>query len=417
MQSLIQYKTSDLVIIPSQTHYVHLTATARLNRGFTALETTVKTLGLAILFSSSLRTAWQQVLTGRVSISALPTDHPIHDKIKAARFFTTNSKDYISIISSFGERENLRLVNHAFQQAVDSSFFDLRKMYEKELKPFMKTDDQQLDDKTFVQTIYKRIIQSVKRWPGHASILQQTRCEHSSPYSLKRLIALNEWCQHSALIQFSQKIASVLPNLKAYLIEKNEFPVQEKAAGIRQWMKDNSTELLTIKHLDLSWSDLIALPKEVGLFKNLLTFNLSDNKIQDIPAELAQLSKLKELDLRNNQIQTISPGLAQLYQLNWLNLSHNEITEIPPELAHLSQLKWLELQNNKIQKIPSDLGKLSQLKWLDLGFNHIQKIPSDLGKLSQLKWLNLSHNQIQDIPYELGQLSPTNVSSLDCKLE
>jgi hypothetical protein len=217
MQSLIQYQESELVIIPSETTDVHLTSSARLTRGLAALETTIGTLGLAILFSSSLRTAWQQVLTGRVSISSLPSDHPTHAKIKTTQFFKDQFKDYLPIISSFAGQEHLRLVNHAFRQAVDSSFFDLRKNYEKELTSFIKTKDQQLDDKTFVQTIYKRVIKSVKQYLFSTSILQQTRCEHSSPYSLKRLKILIDWRQNFDLLQFSKKIADELPNLDTYL--------------------------------------------------------------------------------------------------------------------------------------------------------------------------------------------------------
>jgi hypothetical protein len=405
MQSLIRYQASDLVVIPSEISYVHLKTKVRLTQALAVLALTVGSLGLAILFSSTLRMAWGHVLTGRVSVSALPSDHPVYAKIKSSQFFNGNSKDYLPIISSFAEEVKLRLVNGAFLEGFDSSFRYLRESYAKELTSFIKADDQQLDDKTFVQTIYKRVIASVKRWPGHASILQQTRCEHSSPYSLKRLIALTEWCQHSALIQFSQKIAEVLPNLDTYLTGMEELPVQEKASCIRQWMQGNSTELLSLTQLDLSKCDLIAVPKEIGLFKNLINLNLSDNNIQEIPLELAQLSQLQWLFLYKNQIQIIPPELGKLSQLQWLFLYKNQIQIIPPELGKLSQLQDLELSYNQIQSIPPELGKLSQLQDLDLSHNQIKIIPTELAQLSQLKLLCLYNNQIQSFPTELAQLS------------
>jgi hypothetical protein len=405
MQSLIRYQASDLVVIPSEIGYVHLKTQARLTRALAVLDLTVGSFGLAILFSSTLRMAWGQVLTGRVSVSALPSDHPVHAKIKSSQFFNDNSKDYLPIIFSFAGEVKLRLVNGAFLEGFDSSFCYLRESYAKELTSFIKADDRQLDDKTFVQTIYKRVIASVKRWPGHASILQQTRCEHFSPYSLKRLIALTEWCQHSALIQFSQKIAEVLPNLDTYLTGMEELPVQEKASCIRQWMQGNSTELLSLTQLDLSKCDLMAVPKEIGLFKNLINLNLSDNNIQEIPLELAQLSQLQKLDLSDNQIQIIPTELGQLSQLQRLSLSNNKIQSIPSELGQLSQLRELDLSHNQIQIIPTELAQLSQLKVLFLNHNEIQIIPTKLAQLSQLRELDLSHNQIQIIPTELAQLS------------
>jgi Leucine-rich repeat (LRR) protein len=405
MQSLIRYQASDLVVIPSEISYVHLKTKVRLTQALAVLALTVGSLGLAILFSSTLRMAWGHVLTGRVSVSALPSDHPVYAKIKSSQFFNGNSKDYLPIISSFAEEVKLRLVNGAFLEGFDSSFRYLRESYAKELTSFIKADDRQLDDKTFVQTIYKRVIKSVKRWPDHASILQQTRCEHSSPYSLKRLIALTEWCQHSALIQFSQKIADELPNLDTYLSGMEDLTVQEKARCIRQWMLDNSTELLSLTQLDLSKCDLIALPKEIGFFKNLITLNLSDNNIRTIPSELAQLSQLQDLDLSYNQIQIIPPELGKLSQLQKLYLSDNQIQIIHPELGKLSQLQKLYLSDNQIQAIPTELGQLSQLQWLDLSHNKIQSIPTELEQLSQLKELDLSHNKIQSIPSELARLS------------
>jgi Leucine-rich repeat (LRR) protein len=405
MQSLIQYQASDLVVIPTEIGYVHLKTKVRLTQALAVLALTVGSLGLAILFSSTLRTVWQHVLTGRVSISAFSSDHPVHAKIKSSQFFNGNSKDYLPIIFSFAGEVKLRLVNGAFLEGFDSSFCYLRESYAKELTSFIKADDQRLDDKTFVQTIYKRVIASVKQWPDHKFILQQTRCEHSSPYSLKRLIALIEWCQHLALIQFSQKIADKLPNLKTYLTGMEALPVQEKASCIRQWMQGNSADLLSLKRLYLSESKLIAIPKEIGFFKNLIILNLSDNNIQEIPLELAQLSQLQKLDLSLNQIQIIPTELGQLSQLQRLSLSNNKIQSIPSELGQLSQLKVLFLGDNKIQIIPTELAQLSQLRELNLSHNQIQIIPTELTQLSQLKVLFLSDNQIQIIPTKLAQLS------------
>src|ERR1051326_5311541 len=163
--------------------------------------------------------------------------------------------------------------------------------------------------------------------------------------------------------------------------------------------------------LDLSKSQLSAIPKALARLSNLQRLNLRRNQLSAIPKALARLTNLQRLYLSDNQLTAIPETLAQLINLQTFDLSVNKLTAIPEALARLSNLQELNLSDNQLTAIPEALAQLSNLQELDLSGNQLTAIPEALTQLTQLRWLHLSSNQLTAIPETLVQL--TNLQALD----
>ncbi|XP_071562787.1 uncharacterized protein [Temnothorax nylanderi] len=160
---------------------------------------------------------------------------------------------------------------------------------------------------------------------------------------------------------------------------------------------DCSTNLGTLRTLDLSQNHLqrfFFLCKEEY---NLQTLNVSHNKLEyiDDNALNDRIPKLKILDLSFNKLTVVNETMLQhLTVLEYLSLSHNPIGDGTHESAfwNLRALKHLDLRNISAPYFSSNFFKtLTNLSTLDLSWNPISGIP--LLPIS-LQELDLSGTQV-----------------------
>lgn len=194
-----------------------------------------------------------------------------------------------------------------------------------------------------------------------------------------------------------------------------------------------------VRQLELKEMDLLKWPVGISKMRNLLTLNLSKNKLKSIPNNVKQLELLKDINLANNeltalpktftkltslenldvsfnQLQTLSlffpnwfylkklnasnnllagiDGLNQLKNIQSLNLSFNNIAELPAEIHQLKRLVSLDLSNNKLLYLPRTISGLSKIEELNLENNNIGSLPPYLYRLRKLKTLNLAGNPL-----------------------
>ena len=145
--------------------------------------------------------------------------------------------------------------------------------------------------------------------------------------------------------------------------------VAEKARIYRDWMSANETALNLITELDLSGSDLVGVPQEIKLFKNLIVLNLEDTQLRVLP--YLGLEHLEYLHLDNTPIRALPKlNLPNLYSIT---LSGTQITFLPelelPGLHHL----WAD--NTLIEAISEKL-KLPSLRFLFLEGAQITELPA-----------------------------------------
>ncbi|HEX4799436.1 MAG TPA: leucine-rich repeat domain-containing protein [Candidatus Paceibacterota bacterium] len=112
----------------------------------------------------------------------------------------------------------------------------------------------------------------------------------------------------------------------------------------------------TGKSLNLSNSGLTTVPKNVFDKTDLVSLNLSGNKLTGaLPAEVRHLRNLQELNLSNNNFTGIPAEVGQLAQLRILNVSHNNLTGLPHELAQLKNLEVFDLRGNNPSTFDLDI--------------------------------------------------------------
>ncbi|KAJ3073450.1 Protein kinase, AMP-activated, beta [Podochytrium sp. JEL0797] len=90
------------------------------------------------------------------------------------------------------------------------------------------------------------------------------------------------------------------------------------------------------------------IPPAIGDFPELITLDLSLNKLTSIPEEIGKLAKLNYLYLYENEIGGEIPrSIGELKELRYLYLYQNSLTgSVPVEIGHLPNLLQLELQHN-----------------------------------------------------------------------
>ena len=170
-------------------------------------------------------------------------------------------------------------------------------------------------------------------------------------------------------------------------------------------------KLTNLKILDLSRAKIEELPEWIGELTNLKRLNLRDTKIEELPGSIGKLTNLEELDLRDTKIEGLPEWIGELTNLEWLDLSGTKIEELPESIGKLTNLKILDLSRAKIEELPKSIGKLINLNELNLSDKKIEELPESIGKLTNLKRLYLSSTKIERLPESIGKL--TNLKSLD----
>ncbi|BBM84484.1 leucine-rich repeat domain-containing protein [Candidatus Uabimicrobium amorphum] len=172
----------------------------------------------------------------------------------------------------------------------------------------------------------------------------------------------------------------------------------------------NSAAKKNLTTLDLSYSKLSELPKEIGQLTNLTTLDLSYTQLRELPKEIGQLANLSTLSLTDTQLSELPKEIGQLTNLTTLDLSYNKLSELPKEIGQLTNLITLNLPYNKLSELPKEVGQLTNLITLNLSYNQLSGLPKEIGRLTNLTSLHLSYNKLSGLPKEIGQL--TNLTTL-----
>ena len=126
--------------------------------------------------------------------------------------------------------------------------------------------------------------------------------------------------------------------------------------------------------------------------------------------EIEDLVYLKTLDLSDTNIKKLPESIGKLTNLKILDLSRANIEELPESIGKLTNLKRLDLSGTKIEELPESIGKLTNLKSLDLSKTKLKKLPYSLFQLDlEYKFeedffengINLYQTQLMQMPISL----------------
>lgn len=173
---------------------------------------------------------------------------------------------------------------------------------------------------------------------------------------------------------------------------------------------ENCAKLLQLLHTmeapELRWLRLwcwptIELPPTYVQATHLLHLDLSFSRLQQLPRELGNLVNLRWLDLSDCSSLTRLPhSTTNLRQLEWLELREcSSLTELPPLIGCLERMGTLSLSGcSSLQALPESISQLPRLEMFDLtGCSSISRLPADLGKLP-LKYFEYSDLKVDIAP-------------------
>ena len=169
--------------------------------------------------------------------------------------------------------------------------------------------------------------------------------------------------------------------------------------------------LSSLQNLDLSSTRISSLPETIGNLTSLQSLSLSLTKISSLPESIGNLTSLQSLSLSLTKISSLSESIGNLPSLQILDLSYTQIRSLPESIGNLPSLQSLNLSNTKISFLPKSIWNLTSLQGLSLRYTQIRFLPESIGKLTSLQSLNLSATQISSLPENIGNL--TSLQNLD----
>ncbi|XP_047462212.1 oligodendrocyte-myelin glycoprotein-like isoform X2 [Mugil cephalus] len=155
------------------------------------------------------------------------------------------------------------------------------------------------------------------------------------------------------------------------------------------------------REVDCSWRSLRQLPE--GLQYNLLSLNLSHNRLHNLGGELAAYTHLRILDLSHNRLSQLPKDLPRsLWQLHAAS-NHIQLLD-KNDTAYQWNLRMLDLSSNKLERAIFINNTLINLCTLNLSRNHFWTLPTNLP--AHLETIDLSHNLlVKVLPGSLDRLA------------
>lgn len=157
-----------------------------------------------------------------------------------------------------------------------------------------------------------------------------------------------------------------------------------------------------VRHINLSYNKIVTIDFALGNYRNLVSLDLSFNKIQKLGSEnfISQIN-LRQLNMSNNEIGNLTKdSLTGLRSLTDLDLSYNNLRLIHEHVFRdLHSLRILKLSSNQLEHLERGLFKHSKLlEELHLDSNQLMNVPvAAFADAVKLKFLSFSDNYIGDL--------------------
>ena len=215
--------------------------------------------------------------------------------------------------------------------------------------------------------------------------------------------------------QFPRYVDTLLDHAAAlksfnYVYGIPEAKLEEKMVGVMQ------NQLARVRFLKG-----LGIPLGKGEAEKITYLNLSDRNLIVIPPEIGILRNLKDLLLANNDIRNMSLSLLSCRNLRRLDLSSNALNHIPIQMTYLTHLEDLSLRDNRLKSLPGNFAQMRSLRYLDLsnvhprlakGYNDFKYIPPTVCHLPNLEKLLLEKLNISQLPVSIVYMKKLQVLSI-----
>ncbi|XP_026416932.1 putative disease resistance protein RGA3 [Papaver somniferum] len=197
----------------------------------------------------------------------------------------------------------------------------------------------------------------------------------------------------------------------------------------RSMSASSISKLKHLRYLDLS--DMYLSP-EVSLNHSYNLQILILYGCKNVPScllnKIGSLKSLRHLDISFSDIKSIPENIGSLENLSFLDLSGTEISKLPDSITYITSLRMLRFRSCcNLDALPSELGALTRLRRLDLSYTSIKVLPeSCISNLCNLEIVRLGEycklpKEIKNWPKlriftheRFDDVMPRGIESLTC---
>ncbi|XP_019189984.1 PREDICTED: putative disease resistance RPP13-like protein 1 [Ipomoea nil] len=175
-------------------------------------------------------------------------------------------------------------------------------------------------------------------------------------------------------------------------------------------------DLLQLRYIDLSWSNIEELPDSICSLDNLEILDLKSCQcLSRLPEGIGNLCHLRKIDLRWSKIEELPDSICSLDNLQTLHLnSCRVLSKLPRKIGNLHHLKLIDLRWSTIEELPDSICSLDNLKILDLRkCECLSRLPEGIGNLHHLSMIDLSLTKFQELPDSICSLDNLKILNLE----
>lgn len=218
------------------------------------------------------------------------------------------------------------------------------------------------------------------------------------------------------LRELPNKLLRNMQSLKTLVLSKNLLTqvsneALQGAKQLNQLLLDNNlieeledqvfTNLSSVSVLDLSYNNLLQVPKTLRALRNLQSVDLSKNFISELDS--LALPQLWRLDISKNKITNVtSSTFNKMVSLQILDISNNNIAEVQRGAFDFNKLlRAIRLDGNGLVEVDNLFQHLPNLTWLNMSNNNIELFDYAMVPRNLL-WLDIHKNKIESLGNYFG---------------
>nr|CBW30232.1 Disease resistance protein (CC-NBS-LRR) [Musa balbisiana] len=161
--------------------------------------------------------------------------------------------------------------------------------------------------------------------------------------------------------------------------------VQNEWRSAAVTMKLHRLSIVATETMDIR--DIVSWTRQNESVRTLLLEGIRGS-VKDIDDSLKNLVRLRVLHLTCTNINILPHYIGNLIHLRYLNVSHSRVTELPESICNLTNLQFLILFGCKqLTQIPQGIDRLVNLRTLDCGYTQLESLPCGIGRLKLLNEL------------------------------